>query len=402
MPPDHNQQHPRRPHYHRGRRGPDRRPGDRRPQQQSQQQQTETTGRDQLDVEQIMREIRSRISERHGIELTAQQIQDLAAHRLEAILDPRAIKPSLMDELRRAAGVPPDAPPASGEPEGVLDEPALYATDSGFVRFMRRLLNPLLKLLFNPGAIVDAINGESRKAAAAAARETELRRRQTEWNALHYEILRRLVTDIVRTEIDNQQLAQRVEALAAKVDFNERRVRGFEQAQHQSPPRPAARPAETPTVSAASTPQRDEVHPSTEHASSDPTSPESGRRRRRRRRGRRSGQPRDLSGAPIAGAAGMPPADQSPDSDDFGDDDAGPDDLIDEAPTVSTMAEEPAVVEEEPPPPPASDAGPRPAEERQQAAPADPDPPLTASASAPPAEPIESAEQPDRVTPEQS
>jgi tRNA pseudouridine55 synthase len=49
-----------------------------------------------------MREIRTRVSERHGIELSNQQIQELAARRLEAILDPRAIKPALMDELRLA------------------------------------------------------------------------------------------------------------------------------------------------------------------------------------------------------------------------------------------------------------------------------------------------------------
>src|ERR1044072_4927033 len=114
MPPDQNQQHPRRPHYAGGRRAPDRR-GERRPPQQ-QQQQSDSSNRDQLDVEQIMREIRSRISEKHGIELTTQQIQELAARRRAAILDPRAIKPSLMDELRRASGLPADAAPS--EPEG--------------------------------------------------------------------------------------------------------------------------------------------------------------------------------------------------------------------------------------------------------------------------------------------
>ena len=101
--PDHNQQHQRRPHYHRGRRGPDRRGGDRRLPQAPQ---SDPAGRDQLDIEQIMRDIRSRIAERQGIDLSSQQIQELAARRLEAILDPRTIKPSLMDELRRAAGMP--------------------------------------------------------------------------------------------------------------------------------------------------------------------------------------------------------------------------------------------------------------------------------------------------------
>ena len=90
-------QDPRR-HFHRGRRGPDRRGFERRPPQPQAQ---EHTGRDHVDVEQIMRDIRARIAQRPGIELSTPQIQDLAARRLESILDPRAIKPALLDEMRR-------------------------------------------------------------------------------------------------------------------------------------------------------------------------------------------------------------------------------------------------------------------------------------------------------------
>ena len=53
---------------------------------------------------------------------------------------------------------------------------------------------------------------------AALAREAERDRRQAEWNALHYEILQRLVTEISRTSLDAQGLSMRVESLAAKVD----------------------------------------------------------------------------------------------------------------------------------------------------------------------------------------
>src|SRR5688572_24282403 len=88
----------RRPHYHRGRRGMDRRGTERRSQQSADQ--TPRPSADQADVEQIMREIRSRIAQR-GIELSPQQIQDLAAHRLEAILDPRTSNPTLFDQLRK-------------------------------------------------------------------------------------------------------------------------------------------------------------------------------------------------------------------------------------------------------------------------------------------------------------
>ena len=59
-----------------------------------------------------MREIRARISQRHGIDLSTQQIQELAARRLEAILDPRTVKPSLLEQLRRSAGAPVDTRPS--------------------------------------------------------------------------------------------------------------------------------------------------------------------------------------------------------------------------------------------------------------------------------------------------
>ena len=109
---DHNQD--RRRHFHRGRRAPDRHGQDRRtppPQEQS------GGGRDQVDVEQIMRDIRGRIVQRSGIELSTQQIQDLAARRLEAILDPRSIKPALLDELRKGAALRTTQPAAAENPD---------------------------------------------------------------------------------------------------------------------------------------------------------------------------------------------------------------------------------------------------------------------------------------------
>src|SRR5678815_2684791 len=90
MPMDHNQG--RRGHFHRGRRGPDRRGPERRqgppPDQANRPERT-----DRVDVEQIMRDIRTRIAQRSGVELSNQKIQELAGRRLEAILDPRGLKP---------------------------------------------------------------------------------------------------------------------------------------------------------------------------------------------------------------------------------------------------------------------------------------------------------------------
>jgi hypothetical protein len=283
---DQNPQHGRRQHFHRGRRGQDRRGNDRRgpaPAQSAEQGSREH--REHVDVEQIMREIRSRISQRHGIELTTQQIQELAARRLEAILDPRTAKPSLLEQIRRSTSTPLDTPPVA-EGNYSFEDTTLYETHRGFLRFMRRLLNPLLKLFFNPTPLVSALHTQSKLNQAAVQREGERDRRQAEWNALHYEILQRLVVEIARTSLEAQQLSMRVEALSAKVEFAERRARSIEGSLHQA--RPAPRHDSTPPVSQVAQPPRESGPTDVAAApAQEGGTGEGGRRRRRRRRGRR-------------------------------------------------------------------------------------------------------------------
>jgi hypothetical protein len=100
------------------------------------------------------------------------------------------------------------------------------------------LLNPLLKLFFNPNPMIEALSAQARLNKAAVHREAERDRRQAEWNSLHYEILQRLVLEISRTSLESQQLSMRVEALSAKVEFAERRARSLEGALHQTRPAP--------------------------------------------------------------------------------------------------------------------------------------------------------------------
>jgi hypothetical protein len=280
----------RRGHFRRGRRGPERRGGQTRGAQAPEQ---EPRGRDHVDVEQIMRDIRARIAQQHGIDLSDQQIQELAARRLESILDPRAIKPALLDELRRSAGVPDRAPARAIEPPFRFEDSTLYETHHGILRFLRRLLNPLLKLFFNPNPLIQSLNIQARLNVEAAERDAARDRRQTEWNALHFEILQRLVTEVSRVSLELQAQSMRIESLSAKTDFNDHRVRSMEGIVHQ--PRPAGRMTESTVVSA---PTATEGVPGevTEGVQTEGT-----KRRRRRRRGRRSGgAPGD---AAVAGAA---------------------------------------------------------------------------------------------------
>jgi hypothetical protein len=202
-------------------------------------------------VDQLMRDIRSRIAQKHGIELSEPQVQELAARRLDAILDIRTISPALVDQLRNTAG---DARRASltaspVEPAYEFEDTTLYESDRGALRFLRRLLNPILKLFFNPNPLIRALNIQARVNVESARREAERAQQQAEWNALHYEIVQRLVTEVSRVSLEAQALVLRVESLAAKVDFNERRVRGLEGSGDEGvrpplPPAPASRGGE--------------------------------------------------------------------------------------------------------------------------------------------------------------
>jgi len=336
--------------FHRSRRGPDRRGFDRRPPAPPQPPQ----GRDQLDVEQIMREIRARIAQRQGVELTHQQIDDLAARRLEYILDPRAMKPEFLDTLRRSAdeAFEREEKRLPTEPAYFFEDTTLYDSHRAILRLMRKLLNPLLKLLFNPNPLIRALHLQAKLNVEAAEREAARDRRQTEWNALHYRIIQRLVTEVARLSLDAQALSARVEALGGRVDFNDRRVGAMEGTVHQL--RPAGRPPEasSPSVRApeASVPPTTDAAPAPAPAPGAPQS-DGARRRRRRRRGRRGGG----MGIEPAQAAAIPAADQLADEQEppHGEPDAGVMDAPDEPaqPEPTAWTAEPAVVPEAPPAP---------------------------------------------------
>ncbi len=333
---DHNQER-RRGHF-RGRRGPDRRGSDRRPPP------PQSPPRDQVDVEQIMRDIRSRIAQRQGVDFSTQQIQDLAARKLESILDPRAIKPSLIDALRRGAGSTGQATPAkaSSEPIYTFEDTTIYDSHRGLMRFIRRLLNPLLKLFFNPNPLIRALHLQAKLNVETATREAERERQQAEWNALHYEVVQRLVTEIARLSLDVQSLTMRVESLNGRVDFNDRRVRSMEGVAPtmRSAPRPVESPA-APAPTAMTEPGGVPEPPAAEGSA------ETTRRRRRRRRGRRGsfggpeGMPAPLALQPSSQVEHTPGAEAGPDVTGAATPDEAPPDAPGAAPTAELHAAPP-------------------------------------------------------------
>src|SRR6201998_4429374 len=99
---------------------------------------------DAVNVEQIMEQIRARIREKRGVDYTEEQIRQLASVKLERFLDPKGIRSDLLDQFRKVQ--PPYEPPEL--PNYAFEDSTLYESHRGIIRFIRKLLNPLLKLFF--------------------------------------------------------------------------------------------------------------------------------------------------------------------------------------------------------------------------------------------------------------
>jgi len=104
-----------------------------------------------VDVEQIMRQIRARIREKRGVDYTEEEIRELANVKLEKFIDPKGVRSGLLEEYRRVSKPEPPAP------NFAFGEDTLYETHRGPIRWLRALFRPFLKLLFNPNPLIQAL-----------------------------------------------------------------------------------------------------------------------------------------------------------------------------------------------------------------------------------------------------
>ena len=175
---------------------------------------------DNVDVEQIMRQIRSRIREKRGVDYTEDEIRELANVKLEKFLDPRGVRSDLLEQFRRKRE-------ASLPPNFAFEDTTLFETHRGVLRFMRRLLRPMLKLFFNPNPITEALHIQSKLNAQQAALEP-----------LYYEVIHNLVLETTRLGIEVKNLKMRVESMSSRLDFDERRARALEGVVQSTGPAP--------------------------------------------------------------------------------------------------------------------------------------------------------------------
>jgi hypothetical protein len=243
---------------------------------------------DSVDVEQIMRQIRARIREKRGVDYTEQQLHELATAKLERFLDPKGVRSDLLERYRQhrvAATVQP--------PSYAFEDTTLFESDKPIVRFFRRLLRPILKLFFNYNTLSHVLHTQ----AAINHHWLHVQNTRDEHELLSYEVMHNLVLETTRLGIDVKNMKMRVESIASRLEFNERRARALEAVvQYKPEAREAFRAASADTEPVGGV---------------DPiTGGESLRtRRRRRRRGRRAGQ-----GGPVGGQTGSAVGPQGPDS----------------------------------------------------------------------------------------
>jgi hypothetical protein len=263
---------------------------------------------DSVNVEQIMEQIRARIREKRGVDYTEQQIRELAAVKLEKFLDPRGVRSDLLSEFRRGGS----------DPSYAFEDDTLFRSTRAPLQWIRRLLQPILKLFFNPNPLIHVLHMQAEINDLNAGR-----------HQLYYELIHNLVVETTRLGIEVKNLKMRVESLDARVDFSERRARALEgavlyrpQIEDERQPAPhhdrgQLRPAATPS---APVPQGSV--PAAAGPAAAAEGPGQRSRRRRRRRGRRGGPPAAgvmgvapglAPGGPEA-AASTAPADREPDA----------------------------------------------------------------------------------------
>src|SRR5882672_6789024 len=206
---------------------------------------------DSVNVEQIMDQIRARIREKRGVDYTEQQLRELAAVKLEKFLDPRGVRSDLLQQFKRRQ-------PATIEPLVLpvyqFEDTTIYETHRGILRFIRRLLNPILKLFFNPNELILALHKQTKINAVLAERDAlreQQRQERREMDALYYEVIHNLVVEMTRIGIETKNQKMRVESIGSRLEFNERRARALESAVVYKPSSDDAMPEPEPVPAPA-------------------------------------------------------------------------------------------------------------------------------------------------------
>ncbi len=163
-----------------------------------------------VDVEAIMANIRKKIEEKQKGLYTEDEVREIAEMKLDAVLDASQFNSDFVAAFR-----------ARDEAWNYRFGPeTIYASSrgsGGFIRSIRRFLNPVLKLFFNPNPIIDALS------------------RQADLNRYYVILLHNMSLELTRMNLELTNLKARLRTLGIRTDFQAKREKTLERITTRDP-----------------------------------------------------------------------------------------------------------------------------------------------------------------------
>ncbi len=157
-----------------------------------------------VDVQEIVRQVRQRIEEKKQGLVTDAEIREIAEHTLQAVLDPHELKVDLLTDFR-------------AQPERwnfLFDAETVYRSSRGLVgralQAVRRLLRPAQKLFWNPNPMISALS------------------RQSDLNKYYVHLFHNLAVELTRLNLEVQDLQNRNLQLQGRFELLARREKTLE------------------------------------------------------------------------------------------------------------------------------------------------------------------------------
>lgn len=157
-----------------------------------------------VDVRQIMAEIRERIAEKKRGLYTDEEIREIAERKLEAVLEARQFNPDFLKDFKTKSEVWN----YSFNPE------TIYKTSrggvGGLLGGLRKVLKPIQKLFWNPTPMIAALS------------------RQSDLNLYTVQMLHNLTLELTRLNLEVQELRARLQQTDASLEELRKRERALE------------------------------------------------------------------------------------------------------------------------------------------------------------------------------
>jgi hypothetical protein len=157
-----------------------------------------------IDVESVMATIRSRIEEKRKGLYTEEEVREIAEMKLDSVLDASQFNSDFVAAFRARD----EQWNFTFGPETIYQ--SSRGLSGGLIRLARSVLNPVLKLFFNPNPIISSLS------------------RQADLNRYYVSLLHNMAVELTKMNLELTNLKARLRATGAKVEFQTRREKVLE------------------------------------------------------------------------------------------------------------------------------------------------------------------------------